>query len=90
MTVQQFFDIPGGIHPAERKELSNRTPILRAPLPARLILPLSQHIGATAEPCESTISAPSNAIAISVGASQNFLRTRRKDQNSLRKDNMFS
>ena len=53
MTVQQFFDIPGGIHPAERKELSNRTPILRAPLPARLILPLSQHIGAPAEPCVS-------------------------------------
>lgn len=53
MTVQQFFDIPGGIHPAERKELSNRTPIQSMPLPARLILPLNQHIGSAAEPCVS-------------------------------------
>ena len=48
--AMQFFDIPGGIHPAERKELSNRTPIQSMPLPARLILPLSQHIGSAAEP----------------------------------------
>ncbi|MNQ33585.1 Electron transport complex protein RnfC [compost metagenome] len=45
------WDIPGGIHPPERKTLSNRTPIQVAPLPKRLILPLSQHIGAPAEPC---------------------------------------
>jgi electron transport complex protein RnfC len=45
-----IWDIPGGIHPAERKELSNRTPIQQAPLPKRLILPLAQHLGATAEP----------------------------------------
>lgn len=45
------WDIPGGIHPPERKELSNRAPIQTAPLPARLILPLSQHLGAPAEPC---------------------------------------
>ncbi|MBH3337828.1 electron transport complex subunit RsxC [Pseudomonas mendocina] len=52
MTVQEkFWDIPGGIHPAERKELSNRTPIQQAPLPKRLVLPLGQHIGAVAEPC---------------------------------------
>src|ERR1700741_2270626 len=44
--------------------------------------------GATAEPCDSTISAPSRAIAISVGASQNFLRTLRKAQNSFRNDIM--
>ncbi|MDX1297643.1 MAG: hypothetical protein R3260_05280, partial [Pseudomonas sp.] len=34
-----IWDIPGGIHPAERKELSNRTPIQPAPLPKRLTLP---------------------------------------------------
>ena len=45
------WDIPGGIHPPERKDLSNRTPIQRAPLPRRLILPLSQHLGMPAEPC---------------------------------------
>jgi electron transport complex protein RnfC len=48
---ERIWDIPGGIHPAERKELSNRTPIQRAPLPARLTLPLGQHIGAAADPC---------------------------------------
>ncbi|CAN7191064.1 electron transport complex subunit RsxC [Pseudomonas sp. LjRoot71] len=45
-----IWDIPGGIHPAERKELSNRTPIQPAPLPKRLTLPLNQHIGTPAEP----------------------------------------
>ncbi|MBU2253188.1 MAG: electron transport complex subunit RsxC [Gammaproteobacteria bacterium] len=45
-----IWDIPGGIHPAECKELSNRTPIQSAPLPKRLTLPLNQHIGAPAEP----------------------------------------
>ena len=45
-----IWDIPGGIHPAECKELSNRTPIQSAPLPKRLTLPLNQHIGAQAEP----------------------------------------
>ncbi|MFP5422448.1 MAG: electron transport complex subunit RsxC [Gammaproteobacteria bacterium] len=47
---ERIWDIPGGIHPAERKELSNRTPIQSAPLPKRLTLPLNQHIGAPAEP----------------------------------------
>jgi electron transport complex protein RnfC len=47
---ERIWDIPGGIYPAERKELSNRTPIQPAPLPKRLTLPLNQHIGAPAEP----------------------------------------
>ena len=51
--AQQVWDIPGGIHPAEHKELSNQLPVQPAPLPARLILPLSQHLGAPAEPCVS-------------------------------------
>ncbi|MDM8349271.1 electron transport complex subunit RsxC [Pseudomonas sp. sp1636] len=55
MTAMQplVWDIPGGIHPPERKELSNRTPIRPAPLPKRLVLPLNQHIGAPAEPVVS-------------------------------------
>ncbi|SDK87142.1 electron transport complex protein RnfC [Modicisalibacter muralis] len=41
---------PGGIHPPERKALSTRAPLVRAPLPRRVMLPLTQHIGAPAEP----------------------------------------
>ncbi|MBX9763069.1 MAG: electron transport complex subunit RsxC [Pseudomonadaceae bacterium] len=48
-----IWDIPGGIHPAECKELSNRVAIQPAPLPVQLILPLGQHIGAAAEPLVS-------------------------------------
>jgi len=51
MTSLNIWDIHGGIHPPEHKELSNRTPIQQAPLPARLILPVAQHLGAPAEPC---------------------------------------
>jgi electron transport complex protein RnfC len=47
------WEIPGGIHPPERKHLSNRTSIQLAPLPKRLVLPLNQHIGAPAEPLVS-------------------------------------
>lgn len=47
----KIWDFPGGIHPPQRKELSNRTPIQQPPLPKRLSVPLSQHIGSTAEPC---------------------------------------
>ncbi|WP_404437334.1 electron transport complex subunit RsxC [Stutzerimonas chloritidismutans] len=51
MTSLNTWDIHGGIHPPERKELSNRTPIQQPPLPARLVVPLAQHLGAPAEPC---------------------------------------
>ncbi|GAB3373492.1 electron transport complex subunit RsxC [Azotobacter armeniacus] len=50
MSEMKLWDFHGGIHPPERKELSSRTPIQPAPLPARLILPLGQHIGTPAEP----------------------------------------
>ncbi|MHB0762884.1 electron transport complex subunit RsxC [Stutzerimonas sp. NM35] len=51
MTSLNVWNIHGGIHPPERKELSNRTPVRQMPLPARLIVPLAQHLGAPAEPC---------------------------------------
>src|SRR5260370_24512789 len=38
--------------------------------------------GAMAEPWVAKSSAPNNAIVIIIGASQNFLRTRKKAQNS--------
>jgi electron transport complex protein RnfC len=36
----------GGIHPRERKEATENKPIEVAPLPSRVYLPLSQHLGA--------------------------------------------
>lgn len=48
---ERIWELPGGIHPPECKDLSNRTPIVQAPLPKRLTLPLGQHIGAAAEVC---------------------------------------
>ncbi len=43
-------DIHGGIHPPEEKSLSKPGTVIDAGLPEVLILPLSQHIGAPAEP----------------------------------------
>ncbi|WP_426417323.1 electron transport complex subunit RsxC [Aestuariirhabdus sp. LZHN29] len=45
---RRLWDIPGGVHPPQRKSLSNQAPIRRAPLPPQLVLPLQQHIGAAA------------------------------------------
>ena len=41
---------PGGLRLESHKDLSTRHPIARLPLPKRLILPLSQHIGIAAVP----------------------------------------
>ncbi|HCJ63824.1 MAG TPA: electron transport complex subunit RsxC, partial [Alcanivorax sp.] len=41
---------PGGVHPAEHKTVSNRTPIAPGPRPAQLVLPLNMHLGAPARP----------------------------------------
>lgn len=46
----KVWDIPGGIHPNENKHQSLKTPIQLAPIPSELVFPLSQHIGAPAEP----------------------------------------
>jgi len=48
--MRQIWDFHGGIHPQENKHQSNQTAIASAGIPARLVLPLSQHIGAAAEP----------------------------------------
>ncbi|MEJ2743077.1 MAG: electron transport complex subunit RsxC [Gammaproteobacteria bacterium] len=44
------YHFPGGIHPPERKTLSNAASIRTAALPSHLIIPLSQHIGLEAKP----------------------------------------
>ena len=50
MSARKIWDIPGGIHPPENKAQSLASPIATLPLPAQLVLPLSQHIGAAAKP----------------------------------------
>lgn len=46
----RIWPIPGGVHPEERKEQSLQLPLGDIALPDQLIFPLSQHIGAPADP----------------------------------------
>jgi Na+-translocating ferredoxin:NAD+ oxidoreductase subunit C len=48
--MRRVFDFHGGIHPAENKHQSLRGQIRNAGIPAQLVLPLSQHIGAPSRP----------------------------------------
>ncbi len=48
-TIPAPYTSPGGIHPSYHKELSAGAPIRELPLPARLVVPLSQHLGAPAK-----------------------------------------
>jgi electron transport complex protein RnfC len=41
---------PGGVHPHDHKDLSKSSPITEAPLPEKVVIPLSQHIGAPSNP----------------------------------------
>ncbi|MBI4691251.1 MAG: electron transport complex subunit RsxC [Nitrospirae bacterium] len=43
----------GGIHPPDKKELSKNAPITEAKSPQRVVVPLSQHLGA---PCKPIVS----------------------------------
>jgi electron transport complex protein RnfC len=47
VTVRSF---RGGVHPPDRKEGSASRPIERAPIPDRVVLPMSQHLGAPCQP----------------------------------------
>ncbi len=42
---KQQWDFPGGVFPAQQKELSNQTQILTLPLAQRFFVPVKQHIG---------------------------------------------
>ncbi|MEW6765571.1 MAG: electron transport complex subunit RsxC [Pseudomonadota bacterium] len=53
MSERILHRFPGGLHPEQHKCESNGTPIRRASLPRRLVLPLKQHIGTPAEPVVS-------------------------------------
>ena len=48
--MRRLFRFHGGVHPPEHKLESSVLPSTRAPLPGVLLLPLQQHIGATAKP----------------------------------------
>lgn len=48
--MRKIFDFHGGIHPPENKHQSLGEPIRDAGIPAQLVLPLSQHIGAPSTP----------------------------------------
>ena len=45
----KIWDFPGGVHPPERKHLSNDSGINNCPLASTLYIPLKQHIGAQGE-----------------------------------------
>lgn len=45
----KIWDFPGGVHPPERKHLSNGTAIATLPMPDALYIPLKQHIGSAGE-----------------------------------------
>jgi electron transport complex protein RnfC len=73
-----IWPMPGGIHPSEQKSQSTALPIQQAPLPKRLVLSLSQHLGAPAEPVVAVgervlkgqlIAAPSSSISAALHAS---------------------
>ena len=49
-TARKVWDFHGGIHPPENKLQSLQVPIRQAEIPPELIIPLSQHLGAPAEP----------------------------------------
>ena len=45
----KLWDFHGGIHPDEHKVESSEVPLVEAPLPPLLVLPLKQHTGSSAE-----------------------------------------
>lgn len=48
--ARRLWKFHGGVHPPQHKDISTTLAVKRARLPARLVLPLHQHIGEPAEP----------------------------------------
>ncbi len=46
----KFKTFPGGVHPHDHKHYSKNAAIEKLPLPSRVIIPLSQHIGSPSSP----------------------------------------
>src|SRR3990170_1587471 len=49
-TVKTHATFSGGVHPAGNKELTAHKPTVAAAVPKRVVIPLSQHIGAPSKP----------------------------------------
>ena len=49
-TIGSPFSFLGGVHPQYHKNLSSGSPIRELPLPAKLVVPMSMHLGAPAKP----------------------------------------
>src|SRR3990172_8607264 len=49
-TIKAHATFTGGVHPAGNKELTAHKPAVQAAIPTRVIIPLSQHIGAPTKP----------------------------------------
>ncbi len=49
-TIRSPYNFRGGIHPAYHKDLAAGAAIRVLPMPARLVVPMSQHLGAPAKP----------------------------------------
>jgi electron transport complex protein RnfC len=47
----KLYSFPGGVHPDDKKSLSNATTIQVPPLPEHLIIPMRQHIGSDGSCC---------------------------------------
>jgi len=45
-----FKTFPGGVHPHDSKEFSKKMVIEKMPVPAKVVIPLSQHIGVPSKP----------------------------------------
>jgi electron transport complex protein RnfC len=50
---ERLWHFHGGVHLPDEKHLSNAGPSVAAPLPAQLVVPLQQHIGAPSQPLVS-------------------------------------
>lgn len=48
--IEKIWKFHGGVHPEQKKDLSNQSPIQKAGIPEKLILPLQQHIGEINKP----------------------------------------
>lgn len=53
MRQKGYKTFKGGVHPPYHKELASEKPITQAPVPAELVVPLDQHVGAPNEPLVS-------------------------------------
>jgi electron transport complex protein RnfC len=49
ISLQNLWDFPGGVHPTQKKSLSNQTDIQRIDLPSVVHIPVKQHIGVNGE-----------------------------------------